>query len=328
MKFSIVIPVYNGSEHLPKALSSILEQSFSDWECVIVDDGSTDNTLELATSYARSDKRIRVIHQSNGGVSVARNCGMDEAKGEWIVWLDADDFYVSGSLEQIALLTEKHPECSCFQFPYWEIQKDDVLLPCISAAYDKWGGHSYTGKEAFDILFSRKASAGINWQPWRFVYRRDSLPHFREKVIHEDLDVLPLHLATLAHVFIVKEAYYAYLPARIGAATECFNERRVRDILDVTSHVYEQLANSPLPSESKKGFKSMLAYNLFGFYLATSHFSEPARTELFDVFAKHPEWLTAINTPARTAWLKKMMIIVLGVRNAALLYNFVFHKNI
>ena len=162
----------------------------------------------------------------------------------------------------------------------------------------------------------------MNWQPWRFVYRRDSLPRFREKVIHEDLDALPLHLTTLANVYIAKDAYYAYLPARIGAATEFFNERRIRDILDVTAHVYGQLDKISLEPESQRGFKAMLAYNLFGFYLATSSIQEPERTELFGVFAKHREWLLAIKAPTRTAWLKRMMIRFLGVRNAALLCKY------
>ena len=157
----------------------------------------------------------------------------------------------------------------------------------------------------------------MNWQPWRFVYRRDSRPRFRVGVIHEDVDVLPLQLAGFNRVFIAKEPLYAYLPARAGAATETFTPRRVRDILDVTAHAYAQLDAAGLPADVRRGFASTLACNLFGFYLATPGFPEPDRSELLDAFAAHPEWLRAIDWPPRTAWLKRLLLRVLGVRLAA-----------
>ncbi len=317
MKMSVVIPVYNGEMHLADAVKCLQGQDFTDWEAVIVDDGSTDATPQIADGLARHDNRIRVLHQSNGGVSVARNHGLDEARGDWIVWLDADDAYVPGALRRIVDLTDSNADCNCLQFPYLEILPDGSLDPCVPPAYSAFGGKSYSGREAFDILFARKNVGGMNWQPWRFVYRRDSLPRFRTGVIHEDMDVLPLQLAGFERVYIAKEPLYAYLPARAGAATETFTPRRVRDILDVTAHVYAQLDAASLPAVVRRGFTSTLACNLFGFFLATPGFPEPDRTELLDAFAAHPEWLRAIDWPPRTAWLKRLLLRVLGVRLTA-----------
>ena len=317
MKFSIIIPVYNGEEHLADAVKCLQSQDFADWEAVVVDDGSTDATPQIADALAQKDTRIRVLHQPNGGVSVARNRGLDEARGDWIVWLDADDSYVPGALKRIAGLVDANADCNCLQFPYNTIQPDGSLHPCVPPAYSEFGEKSYPGIEAFDILFARKNVGGMNWQPWRFVYRRDSLPRFRKGMIHEDMDVLPLHLAGLARVFIAKDPLYAYLPARAGAATETFTPRRVRDILDVTAHVYAQLDAANLPAAVRRGFASTLACNLFGFFLATPGFDEPDRSELLDAFAAHPEWLRAIDWPPRTAWLKRLLLRVLGVRLTA-----------
>ena len=317
MKMSVVIPVYNGEMHLADAVKCLQGQDFTDWEAVIVDDGSTDATPQIADGLARHDNRIRVLHQSNGGVSVARNHGLDEARGDWIVWLDADDAYVPGALRRIVDLTDSNADCNCLQFPYLEILPDGSLDPCVPPAYSAFGGKSYSGREAFDILFARKNVGGMNWQPWRFVYRHDSLPRFRTGVIHEDMDVLPLQLAGFERVYIAKEPLYAYLPARAGAATETFTPRRVRDILDVTAHVYAQLDAASLPAVVRRGFTSTLACNLFGFFLATPGFPEPDRTELLDAFAAHPEWLRAIDWPPRTAWLKRLLLRVLGVRLTA-----------
>ena len=317
MKLSVVIPVYNGEAHLADAVKCLQAQDFADWEAVVVDDGSTDGTPRLVDELARQEPRVRAVHQPNGGVSKARNRGLDEARGDWIVWLDADDSYVPGALRRIAELADANADCNCLQFPYQEIQPDGSLRPCVPPAYSEFGGKGYPGHEAFDILFARKNVGGMNWQPWRFVYRRDSLPRFRDGVIHEDMDVLPLQLAGFARVYISKEPLYAYLPARAGAATETFTPRRVRDILDVTAHVYGQLDAAGLPADVRRGFMSTLACNLFGFYLATPGFAEPDRAELLDAFAAHPEWLRAIDWPPRTAWLKRLLLRVLGVRLTA-----------
>lgn len=93
--FSIIIPVYNVAPYLRECLDSVLAQTFTDWEAICVDDGSTDGSGVILDEYAAMDKRFRVIHQSNAGVSAARNAALNLASGAWILFLDADDLYVS-----------------------------------------------------------------------------------------------------------------------------------------------------------------------------------------------------------------------------------------
>lgn len=88
---SVIVPVYNAEEYLDKCINSILNQSFSDFELLLVDDGSTDNSGAICNTYAQKDSRIRVFDKENGGVSSARNIGLDNAIGEWISFIDADD---------------------------------------------------------------------------------------------------------------------------------------------------------------------------------------------------------------------------------------------
>ena len=90
-QYSIIIPIYNVAPYLQKCLDSICEQSFSNYEILLIDDGSTDDSSNICDKYAKKDNRIKVIHKSNGGVSSARNRGIEEAKGEWIAFIDADD---------------------------------------------------------------------------------------------------------------------------------------------------------------------------------------------------------------------------------------------
>lgn len=91
-KLSIIIPIYNAENSLARCLESILNQSFSDYELLLVNDGSTDSSLRLCQQYAEVDKRILVIDKVNGGVSSARNAGLDTACGDWITFIDSDDW--------------------------------------------------------------------------------------------------------------------------------------------------------------------------------------------------------------------------------------------
>ena len=89
--FSIIIPVYNVAPYLRECLDSVIAQTFTDWEAICVDDGSTDGSGAILDEYAAKDKRFRVIHQKNAGVSVARNAAIELMHGDWFLFVDADD---------------------------------------------------------------------------------------------------------------------------------------------------------------------------------------------------------------------------------------------
>jgi len=88
---SIIVPVYNAEKYLRRCIDSIIAQTFTDWECLLVDDGSTDESPNICDEYATKDSRIKVFHKVNEGVSSARNIGIDNAKGRFVTFVDADD---------------------------------------------------------------------------------------------------------------------------------------------------------------------------------------------------------------------------------------------
>ena len=122
---SIIVPVYNVEHYLNKCLNSIEKQSYQDYELIIVDDGSTDNSSAICDTFAKSHPNAVVIHQTNGGLSVARNVGIKSAKGEYLIFVDSDDFLIGEeALSRIAVLLEHlHPE----------------LLICLPDEYDEDG---------------------------------------------------------------------------------------------------------------------------------------------------------------------------------------------
>ena len=109
---SIIIPLYNKEKYIKKCIESVLLQSITDFEIVIVDDGSTDNSIAIIKSF--KNERIHIIRQRNQGPSKARNTGLKNASGEWILFLDADDILIPGSLETFLKLIHKYPNDKCF----------------------------------------------------------------------------------------------------------------------------------------------------------------------------------------------------------------------
>ena len=112
MEVSVVIPLYNKAEYVSRALDSVRAQAYRDWECVVVNDGSTDGSEAVAARYAGTDPRIRVVNQSNQGVSAARNRGIREARSEWIGLLDADDEWHPEFLSAWVAAVEKYPDAT------------------------------------------------------------------------------------------------------------------------------------------------------------------------------------------------------------------------
>ena len=105
-KISIIVPVYNVEKYLPRCLDSIIGQTFKDWECLVIDDGSTDTSGTICDEYARKDNRVKVFHKKNGGLTSARNHGLERAHGDWIMHVDGDDWIELDSIEQMLSTAE------------------------------------------------------------------------------------------------------------------------------------------------------------------------------------------------------------------------------
>ncbi len=299
-----------------------MKQNFDDWELILINDGSRDNTLDVISRYAQQDKRIKVIDQKNSGVSVSRNRGMAEASGKWIVWLDHDDAFMPGALQELHKLITAFPDAECFVFPYFAKSENNQVSRRVDRVFQDFGDQSFSGTEAFSLLYSHKKYRGQHWQPWRFVFRKECPPHFTTGVIHEDLDVMPFYVAGLRSVCIASLPYYRYTVDAPTAVTRSFSPKRVADICNVTQHIYRKMekisageSDLKLSATSLKGFKALLAYNLFGYYYAADAFPEPERTQALALFEANKNWLLAIDTPRFQAGIKRLLLHTLGVKN-------------
>ena len=133
---SVIVPCYNQAEYLDECLQSVLDQTYEDWECIIVNDGSPDNTEEVAKKWVKKDNRFKYFFKKNGGLSSARNAGIEIAKGEWIQFLDCDDILNDYKFEISLNLANSQNELIVTNFQLLDINGDIVQPFCDLSKYE------------------------------------------------------------------------------------------------------------------------------------------------------------------------------------------------
>lgn len=199
--FSIIIPVYNVEPYLRECLDSVMAQTVEDWESICVDDGSTDGSGAILDEYAAKDQRFRVIHQANAGVSEARNKGLDEAKGEWISFIDADDWIDKAFLAKLCQVSR--------------VSQTDIVFSCVKKVFEagdsKIIGPGHSGLYAPEDLYTTYNSL-CAWS-WGKIYRSRLWKGVRFPVgiaYSEDRYILHEVLYQLKKVAVVTDAPYFY----------------------------------------------------------------------------------------------------------------------
>ena len=226
MKFSIIVPVYNVAPYLRACLDSVVAQTFADWECICVDDGSTDGSGAILDEYAKRDARFRVIHQANAGVSAARNAGIDLATGEWVTFLDADDMYAPRWLEVAAGIIDKEsPEL--IRMCLSRIEEGESSPPEIP--FDPGYERLETKNAIMDWAWNTLPEAGFNWLI--FQRREAALKYmFPVGVTHSEDMIRSLTIVKgLANVCVGKYTGYLYRKRQDSAASQIFSaDERIR----------------------------------------------------------------------------------------------------
>ncbi len=152
MKISVVIPLYNKQNCIRETLRSVLNQSYTDFEVLVVDDASTDGSLEVVREF--SDKRLRIIEKPNSGVSATRNVGIAEASNEWIAFLDADDIWTSFHLETLVKLHERFPQAEVLCSNYEKFSADENYIDKLETIEQKMT--CFIVKDYYERLLSGK----------------------------------------------------------------------------------------------------------------------------------------------------------------------------
>lgn len=226
---SIIIPAYNCARWLSACLDSVRAQTCPDWEAFVVDDGSTDGTGEIAERYAAQDGRITVIHQKNAGSSVARNTGLDRARGEYVYMLDGDDYVHPRLLEHCLAAFAAHPGTDFATFDFAEV------VPGAPAEYAVQEGK--TRKIANPLAFWLHTRR--DHSVWMNVYRTSSLRGLRFKpgIKHQDLLFQYQYLATCGEGVYLSEHLYRYVMSPNSIMRAPLKVDRIETIFDILTQL-------------------------------------------------------------------------------------------
>lgn len=200
---SIIIPVYNTEQHLQKCLDSVINQTYHNIEIILIDDGSTDNSGKICDDYAKKDDRVKVYHQKNSGVSCARNLGLDVAQGEYISFIDSDD-YIDCELLQQVVSKVRHQEFDIIIFGYNEIKANGIYpIPIDSNVML----HNKTENILEDVLMDR-----IPNFPCNKIYKKNLWDVIRFPLghIYEDMFVIPQVFAQAKIIGWISSPLYYY----------------------------------------------------------------------------------------------------------------------
>ncbi len=226
MKFSVLIPVYNVEAYLCRCLDSLKNQSYRDWECILIDDGSSDGSGIICDEYAHKDNRFRVIHKENGGVSSARNVGLDLAKGEWVIFVDADD-WVSEDFFDV-----DDTSADIIERPYFVVDEKGKVL----SQYCPSSRRTINNREEMFFFFVRERTNAL----WNKVFRLDLIRDVRfDESVSIGEDFL-FYLETIKRVksyeFSLKGAYF-YMQRQGSAMSNIEADRRVRILFENMQHI-------------------------------------------------------------------------------------------
>lgn len=205
---SVIIPVYNVEKYLNKCVNSILKQTYCNLEIVLVDDGSTDNCSIICDDLAKIDRRIKVIHQKNSGLSAARNSGINIAKGEYLCFIDSDDYVEEKYIELLYLAIKKaNADMSICEF--YDIDDKNNII--VDKHKNKLKNCTYTGLQILMSFY--KIHKLVYIVAWNKLYKKDLFHNLRYKEgkIHEDEFIIHRLLFKSKKVVCIEEPLYYYL---------------------------------------------------------------------------------------------------------------------
>ena len=171
-KISVIVPIYNVEKYIHRCIDSILAQTFTDFELILVDDGSPDNCPEICDEYAAKDDRIRVIHKPNGGVSSARNAGLESAQGEYITFCDGDDYYLPAQLsDYIGAIGENDMVLSGFE----RVDENDTIQRVAKRRTGVWNIAAPESK--LEYLIFNVLYHGNGWEVCLGLFKAEIIKH-------------------------------------------------------------------------------------------------------------------------------------------------------
>ena len=221
---SVIVPVYNSRDTLARCVKSLQAQTLADLEIILVDDGSSDGSGMLCNGFSREDARIRVIHKANGGVSSARNAGIEAAKGRYLMFMDSDD-YAEPEMAEAMLSGIGEDDIAICGFHHHYQGRDVVRIPDVPGQ---------SGEENFLALYGQ----GFLNMPWNKLYKKELAGRFDESLsLGEDLLFNLDYLRKTDGISVVKEALCHYIQDETGTS---LSSQKREDKLELAKRIWKE----------------------------------------------------------------------------------------
>ena len=237
MFFSIIMPVYNAAAYLRESIKSITNQDFQDFELILIDDGSTDNSFQMMESIAKDSPGIRCIHQENKGPSIARNKGLDLAQGEYILFIDSDDQYLPNSLSKLhdKIIQFSCPDVLCFGYSYARFQNDNIVRvrDCVLSNPFEFNLKNETGSFDFIINAKEMLPSLCNKAFSKKIIEDNDLQLQEGLYIGEDLAFNLALLEKVNHYVIVSEVFYLFIQQNTSSLINRYDPHKFDQLLYV-----------------------------------------------------------------------------------------------
>lgn len=226
--FSIIIPVYKVEEYIHRCLDSVLHQTYDNFECIIIDDGSPDNCGIICDEYAKKDERIYVIHKENGGLSSARNAGIERSVGEYLLFVDSDDWIEPETLEVLFKEVSKSKP-DVIVFGYAEVYGESKKNCIVDSVYTE---------EAIKEKFISDEWRNFAWNKC-YVSSLFYNVRFPTNQVYEDLFTVPKLINSANKISIISNLLYNYNQNNVSSITKNINSRKENDFFVALLNNYE-----------------------------------------------------------------------------------------
>lgn len=255
MKISIIVPVYNVENELARCIDSLVRQTYKDIEIILIDDGSTDSSATICDEYEHKYSNIKVIHKKNGGLSSARNCGIINSSGTYLLFVDSDDYINVKTCEKFAEAVKKDK----VDIVVGEARKteNNKITLYKHDSFEK--NKIYNNKQYINIAIKNNEF----YAPVCFnIYRREFLIEnklfFKEGILHEDMEYLPRLFLSANNIKKISYVFYEYIIREQSITTNKDYTKNVNDIFEIYAEWYEMFEKIE-DKETKKMLNCVLS---------------------------------------------------------------------
>lgn len=281
-KVSIIVPVYNVEKYLEECLDSLIGQTLQDIEIILIDDGSKDTSGSICDKYSEKDNRIKVIHQQNCGQSAARNVGLNIAEGEYILFVDSDDYIQLDACEMLYKEAKRHNS---------DIVNGDILNESDKIINSDFRSLNcdYKAVSISEFLKEKINTETYDIVPWIYFVRREFLINsnirFLEGCFYED-QLWTLQLLSLSGKAVkIRFPYYYYRTNREGSTTNNLKLKNGKDSATICNKMYEYILTIP-DSDMKKYYYIILMMSIYQFISVWGRLLPEDRKTSYDILRK------------------------------------------